>query len=230
MKRSTTLLIGLPVAALALGLSACGSDKDSSSDTTTATTALANTTPVTVRTTDVARAQAWLDEIGCWAGSVDNEMGPDTEAAVKAFQQAEGLTVDGQLGPATMSALEEAGLAGKRVCEAPAGSTTTSTAPSGGCASVTTGEVQKVTSAELDDPGKATFTVSKWYCATDAGGKAWVGGFGNTTATADPNQPAITSNFILNSNGAALEWYTLDETNCSNPPIPGTLLTWCESS
>lgn len=229
MKRRTALLIGLPVATLALGLSACGSDKDSSSsNATTATTALP-VTPVTVLTTDVAKAQTFLDDVGCWAGPIDNAMGPETEAAIKEFQQAKGLTVDGQLSASTMTALETAADEGKRVCEAPAASTTTSTAPSSACSEVDDAEILKVLTAGSTDPHEKV-AVGRWYCAPDSGGKGWVGGWYDTSLDNDPSQPAITANFIMTTTtGGSLVSYE-DMATCTNPPIPASILPWCESS
>ena len=100
MKRSVSRLLVAPVVGLALLASACGSDdKSSTSDTTSApTTTEASTTPITVKTSQIAIVQTQLDEVGCWAGPIDNVDGPETEAGIEAFQQAEGLTVDGKLG------------------------------------------------------------------------------------------------------------------------------------
>ena len=74
MKRSVSRLLVAPVVGLALLASACGSDdKSSTSDTTSApTTTEASTTPITVKTSQIAIVQTQLDEVGCWAGPIDN--------------------------------------------------------------------------------------------------------------------------------------------------------------
>ncbi|HLY58165.1 MAG TPA: GH25 family lysozyme [Stellaceae bacterium] len=53
--------------------------------------------------------QTRLKALGFDPGTLDGEMGPQTEAAIKAFQAANGLTPDGIVGPLTLAAL---GLAG----------------------------------------------------------------------------------------------------------------------
>ncbi|MEZ5207797.1 MAG: peptidoglycan-binding domain-containing protein [Acidimicrobiales bacterium] len=82
-----------------------------------------------------------LKAVGCYSGNIDGIMGPETDAAIVAFQTAMGLEVDGELGPETDSALEKAAAAGETVCK-PAGSTTTAkpastTTASGGIAPCT---------------------------------------------------------------------------------------------
>jgi hypothetical protein len=54
---------------------------------------------------DVAAAQAALLDKGYNPGGVDGVFGPNTEAAVKAFQSANGLEADGIVGPKTWAAL-----------------------------------------------------------------------------------------------------------------------------
>jgi hypothetical protein len=53
----------------------------------------------------VRSAQQALKQKGFDAGAVDGEMGPSTEAALRNFQQAQGLPQSGNLDPQTLSAL-----------------------------------------------------------------------------------------------------------------------------
>ena len=53
---------------------------------------------------DAVRAvQKRLKELGYYSGSADGDFGPATEAAVKAFQRANGLTADGKVGKQTLA-------------------------------------------------------------------------------------------------------------------------------
>src|SRR5439155_23598758 len=54
---------------------------------------------------EVAQLQTRLKALGLYAGPIDADFGGGTLAAVKAFQQANGLPVDGQVGPQTWAAL-----------------------------------------------------------------------------------------------------------------------------
>ncbi len=54
----------------------------------------------------VRRLQTWLNDLGAWL-QVDDEFGPATDAAVRAFQQSQGLTVDGIVGQRTWAALAQ---------------------------------------------------------------------------------------------------------------------------
>ena len=56
---------------------------------------------------DVARLQTRLTAAGFDAGGADGVFGPNTEAALEAFQEANGLVVDGIAGPATNGKLAE---------------------------------------------------------------------------------------------------------------------------
>jgi hypothetical protein len=64
---------------------------------------------------EVARIQTRLKELGLYSGPIDADFGGGTEAAVKAFQRANGLAPDGRVGPLTWDALF-----GGAVIEAPA--------------------------------------------------------------------------------------------------------------
>ena len=144
MTRYTTrrlLAVAIAVPVLFIG---CSSDDSSSSDTTTTkaessetTAADSETSAETVRFDKEVQQQ--LKDVGCYEGQVDGDLGPESDAAVVAFQKADGLTEDGELGPETEAALTTAADDGKTVCEASgSGSTsttedaTTTTAASGG--------------------------------------------------------------------------------------------------
>ena len=53
----------------------------------------------------VTEIQQKLKDWGYYSGAVDGVYGSGTEAAVKKFQQKNGLTADGKVGPSTLSAL-----------------------------------------------------------------------------------------------------------------------------
>lgn len=59
--------------------------------------------------TGVARTQASLKAAGFDPGPVDGKMGPQTKAAIRAFQKASGLKVDGIVGPKTSAGLDAIG-------------------------------------------------------------------------------------------------------------------------
>src|SRR5262245_42382196 len=54
---------------------------------------------------DVLAAQQRLKDRGYYSGRVDGVIGPNTEAALRAYQRDRGLTVTGQLEPETLNAL-----------------------------------------------------------------------------------------------------------------------------
>lgn len=60
---------------------------------------------------DVLHAQRRLKDLGFFSGPVNGTFGPETDAAVRAFQSRNGLQVDGIIGPDTWSALNEMSVA-----------------------------------------------------------------------------------------------------------------------
>ncbi len=56
---------------------------------------------------DVKSIQEALTILGANPGAVDGKMGPNTEAAIKRFQQSAGIGVDGIVGPVTAGKLAE---------------------------------------------------------------------------------------------------------------------------
>ncbi len=151
--RSTIRRAGAAVVVvLALaGAAACSKSDDTTSSGTTQGTTAGTTAGSTPGTTGGSSSddtvlfdktvQGELKAVGCYSGNIDGIMGPETDAAIVAFQTAMGLEVDGELGPETDSALEKAAASGETVCK-PAGSTTTAkpastTTASGGVAPCT---------------------------------------------------------------------------------------------
>ncbi len=216
MKRSLGLLLAPPLTALALFAGACSSNGDSSSSNTTV---VESKTTTTSDTASVKLIQADLDKVGCWAGTVDGEDGPATEAALKEFQKEKGLEQDGEAGEATMQALETAASGGTTVCVATPASTSTSTTATG------SGDCGEITKAMID-AALPDSTVTDYVCAIDANGRVWVGG------NIDVGSLKIAANFILmqGADTPLVRASDADMAKCSNPPIPSALLTFCESS
>jgi peptidoglycan hydrolase-like protein with peptidoglycan-binding domain len=148
MHRSVPKSIALAalLAGAVVAVGGCSSDGDSgaSTETVTATVTESVTAPSTAPSTatstvgtaataaavaDLERWQTDLKEVGCYAGAIDGTLGPQTEAAIRAYQSAEKLGVDGRLGPQTEAALQNDVNAGTTVCTAPATGTTTAAVP-----------------------------------------------------------------------------------------------------
>ena len=111
------------------------------------------------RSTDQAsihELEVWqhdLNVVGCYVGPEDGTLGPETEAGIRDFQTAAGLTVDGLLGPATEEALAESAAEGGTVCgeTAPATAPPTTDPPDDGGGALD----GSTTTAPLDDGGGA---------------------------------------------------------------------------
>jgi len=83
------------------------------------------------RGAEVRQLQQFLKDKGYYKGNVDAIFGPQTAAAVKAFQQAQGLKVDAIVGPQTwgaINALKAASQPAKTTASKPASTTTPKTA------------------------------------------------------------------------------------------------------
>jgi len=118
------------LAVIAAGSSNDSKDSSSSSSSTTKETTTTTSGDDTEETVAFDKTiQAELAEVGCYKGADDGIIGPETDAAIVAFQKASGLTVDGEFGVETESALREAVSAGKKVCDS-----STPAVPSGGAA------------------------------------------------------------------------------------------------
>ena len=69
---------------------------------------------------EVRALQKRLKELGWYSGSADGDFGPATEAAVKAFQKANGLTADGKAGEKTLQKLNSSSAVSKKQANATA--------------------------------------------------------------------------------------------------------------
>ncbi len=213
LKKST--LVALAVAATLVGAVACSSKESADSTTPTTTTTAPAETTTTVDPAAAAAAQAAetvrfdkevqqdLNDVGCYAGSVDGKFGPRTDAAILAFQSADGIKADGQYGPATDAALKKAAAAGKTVCVASTTTTapkTTTTAASGGSAACTAAALLTALPAEGE-------TIGSYVCS---------GGYAAGTLSDGSTK------FILESKNG--KWYAFSTDPCGGasaglPPI-----------
>ena len=129
MSRTRIIFTALALTALTFGAVACSSDSDGDSTTTTAGEKTSTTAAGSGESAETVKfdktVQQELADVGCHPGSVDGVFGPQTDAALIAFQKASGLTPDGEYGPETAAALTKAVEAGDAVCDTPASTTTT---------------------------------------------------------------------------------------------------------
>lgn len=94
----------------------------------------------------IKQIQALLTYLGYNPGAVDGADGANTQAAVRRFQQAEGLGVDGIAGKATQAALLAAVAAGR--VYVPPDDTSGTVAASGGAGGIWWGEIKYFTRTE----------------------------------------------------------------------------------
>jgi len=165
LSRTRTLMSALALAALALGGAACGSDESADTTTTTkadetTTTAASGESAATIRADK--KVQQELYDVGCHPGAVDGVFGPQTDAAILAFQKAAGLTPDGEYGPETQAALTKAVEDGDAICDESGATTTTKpqTTTTGG----TSGPACTATALLTGLPAEGE-TISSYVCA-----------------------------------------------------------------
>ncbi len=153
----------------------CGKDDKSESSTTTTVATTATTTGgATVRVVVVNKAvQQELADVGCYSGKIDGIFGPETDAAILAFQAGDGLTVDGELGPETKAALAQAVANKQKVCTSSGTSSTTST---------TTPANAPCTATALAKALPAGTEITNYACSEGYAGVAGTSGGADTTA------------------------------------------------
>lgn len=149
-RRRSTLGGAAVVAVMVIAACTGGSSGNSTTSTTTGTSSTS---------TEIVRfdkeIQQQLIDVRCYAGSIDGEIGPETDNAIVAFQRAEGLETDGEVGPKTASRLTKAVAAGDTVCD---GSGSGRGAPTGTCTAQELG-------GALDGATITTYICSDGYAA-----------------------------------------------------------------
>jgi len=217
-KRSKTLAwAAAPVLALGL-LAGCSSSSDT--DTANSSSTTGTSAPGTTSTTAGGPSaqtvafdktiQQELKDVGCYTGTVDGILGPESDAAILAFQSASGLETDGELGPETEAALSEAVSKKETVCSATPASTTTTTAGSGTTSTTTADGVAPCTATALLAAMPSGTTINSFVCSGDYAAGSNTGSGGSPTP------------FIFESvNGA---WGDMSQSPCGTasaglPPI-----------
>lgn len=222
-RRSRPAALAALVVALLLLAGACGNDDgdDASADSTT--TSAGDTTETTAGESDdskfVKDVQGQLQQIGCYTGEIDGDDGPETQAAIEAFQKAAGLTADDEVGPETEEALKAAvasgdhdfcagGTSGGGATSTTAGGQASTSTTSGGGGSTSTtsggggGNVAPCTHDAIQSALGQGETLHKWQCARDATGQDYAGGTQSASGSSDR------TNFILWAKDGAWTEYT----------------------
>lgn len=112
----TSLRIIAGLAAAGIALTACSGDDGGGGEQATSDTTAPPARHHELSPAEIEEYQNDLNAVGCWAGSVDGRLGPRTEAALREFQEAEGITVTGLFGGQSQGALTAAAQAGEPVC------------------------------------------------------------------------------------------------------------------
>ena len=81
-----------------------------------------------------------------------------------------------------------------------------------------------VTEAEVSSAVPDLSSITTWQCATDADDRPWVGGSGVEGSAGD----GADVNFILETGGDVA--FVKYDGDCANPPVPQSLLGFCEVS
>lgn len=204
-------MVVVTVALVLLTASACGdddNDKNSSGSTTTSTSANAGA---------IRQLQSELDTLGCGAGADDGKLGPETEAAIRQFQAAAGITVDGIVGVNTRNALSEAARTGAPDCHNTPKPPSTTTTTGGGSAQCTQPAITSGVTASASASG---VTVGEYQCS---------GSWAEAQATT-PGPNGFEYTALLHWTGSS--WVSVDRgTYCENGDVPQAIYqAACESN
>jgi Putative peptidoglycan binding domain len=209
------------VLAFALVGAACGGGDDDSVSTggTTTTNAQQASTGGSSGSdgNDVLDLQRELNTLGCEAGPLDGELGPDTLGAIRRFQSAAGLSVDGIVGPNTRTALSNAAATGTPRCPVgppPPGPPTPTSTPGGSTPPCTEAAIRPVVTASLL-AGETLVKLNEFNCAI-----TWAVAQPTVTSSAAPSGTEVT--VLMRWNGSA--WQTVDQgVYCDNGSVPAAI-------
>jgi hypothetical protein len=210
------------IAAILVAVGCGGDDSGSSSDSTTTTSTPTSTT--SADTAAIETLQQELDTLGCGAGNVDGILGPETEAAIKHFQTAAGLTVDGIVGTQTRAALAAAASSGTPHCEdTPPPSSSATTTTTGGSGPPCEADLINAAVAASLESGTVVEQTGEFECSGDFAvvepSVSGAGGSGGATITV-----------LLKWSGTA--WQAVDRaTYCASGQVPSNISTLaCDSN
>jgi len=207
--RTMARVIAPALGVLALiSLASCSSDDDKADKTTTtvetSTTASGGGESAATVAFD-KDVQQELRDVDCYTGADDGIIGPETDAAIVAFQAASGLETDGEFGPETEAALTKAVDAGEKVCggstTTTAAGTTTTTTGGGGEAPCTASAI----SAAMGDEALASYVCADGYAAGSVAGTE-------------------TAKFILQSENGTWVEMTTDPCGTASAGLPPVIL------
>jgi peptidoglycan hydrolase-like protein with peptidoglycan-binding domain len=198
--RTAAAFVCLAVAGLA---AACSSSSSPPSSSTTSTSATSTTSGGALSASVIRSLQTDLTTVGCYHGSIDGSIGPQTTQAIRNFQAASHLAVDGVYGPDTEGQLLAATRRGVRVCTS-SPSTTTSTAAT--TTTVATAASAPCTTAAISAALAPGETLNTLTC-----GNGWAAGsWTNSMYTA--------AYLLRSSNGV---WVQPPANACANPTALG---------
>ncbi len=233
MTGSRTWRVAVALTAFALLAAGCGGgdDDSASDDTTTSSSATTTTKPSNTPSNNpkndaaIEQLQRELNSLGCNAGPIDGEIGPDTEAGIRQFQTAAGISVDGIVGSQTRAALAQASASGSPNCRntpVPPSTSATTTTTSGGNQPNCNGDLINPAVAASLLPTEKVVNSGPFECSGN-----W--------ATVAPNVqgeggPEITITVLLLWNGSA--WQVVDRAvYCANGSVPQQIYQQaCESN
>lgn len=205
---------GLALLALA-GCSSSGSGNVTPEPTPTET-ATSAPSPTATAAVFNQKVQSELAQVGCYHGNVDGRLGPESVAALKAFQQGVGLPVDGEFGPNTAAALIAAVAEGRQVCTATASPTTSPTATP-----TASPVVASCTGTSIQSALGGGTTVLQYNCATVSGDQWAAGQF-------QPAGDAPETFFLQAMPGST--WTRVDVGDvcgAASAGLPNKILRWC---